>query len=167
VGALIGSALLFSVLGVQCGVPGSPFDGLPIGDGSFDGLPFDDADEIVDIELVNFTAYDVDPRIFIHPDDDVTFEELFRDENMLIVEPPLLPDELAVYTFDCDDVGTVASDFALLLLSPAEAIESDNGPVVFKDFDFWCGDMVSFIFIDDGVDFFTRVEVNGEFLTDY
>jgi len=154
VGVAIGGAVLFSSLGLQCGVPGLPFEGLPFGH------------DTVDIELVNFTDYDVDPRIFIHPDDDVSFDELFREENMLLVEPPLLADELAVFTFDCDDVGTVASDFAWLLLSPTEAVESDNGPVLFKGLDFYCGDTVSFIFIDDGVDFFTRVEVNGQFLTD-
>lgn len=147
-GYVAGCAAIILSLGQTCALPFSPFE-----------------PPLVDIELVNYTAYDVDPYIFIHPDSGVPLDVLFQPENELIVDPLLAPEEVAVYTFDCLDVGTIGSDFALMYLSPFEVIESDNGPYVDKGIDFFCGDIVSFIFIDDGVDFFTEVEVNGELIT--
>jgi len=144
---LLACVVLPGTLGLQCA-----------------GLPF--VQETVDIELINLTDYEVDPFIYIDPDNDVSIDDLFVEDNFFPVEPPLAVDELATFTFDCADVGTVASDFAWMLISDEEAIESDNGPIVTEGLDFTCGDVVSFIFIDDGVDFYTRVEINGVFLTD-
>ncbi len=124
----------------------------------------------VDVELVNLTDYPIDPRLFIDPSDDIQFyEDLVNDFNWVEVDPPLAPDEVAVFTFYCDDAGTIASDYALLLLSADEGYESANGPWVVYGYDYLCNDTISFIFIDEfdiGGDFFTRVEVNGEFVTD-
>ncbi len=146
IGLAIGCVAIISALGVTCPPPFGP--------------------RFVDIELVNFTDFDVDPRIFIHPVSGVPFEELFRPENELIVDPLLLPGEEAIFTFRCQDVGTIGSDFALMFITPILAIESDNGPVVDEGIDFFCGDIVSFVFIDDGIEFYTSVEVNGVIIID-
>ena len=49
----------------------------------------------------------------------------------------------------------------------SEAIESDHAPLLVEEDHFECGDIISFIFIDEvGGDFFTRVEVNDQFVMD-
>ncbi|NLX23346.1 MAG: hypothetical protein GXY55_16975 [Phycisphaerae bacterium] len=124
----------------------------------------------VDIELVNETEYPIEPRLFVDPRADLTvYEDLIQEANWVVVDPPLAPGEVATYTFYCADAGTIASDYAIMLLSDTEGYESDNGPWVWYEHDYLCGDTISFIFIDEydiGGDFFTRVEVNGEFVTD-
>lgn len=119
------------------------------------------------IELANYTDFEVEPRLFIDPVPGLMNEsDLIRDENWVFVDPPLQPGELATYEFLCEDVGTMASDYAEMFISDTEYIPSDNGPWLVEGYDFECGDTIRFSFIDDGTVFFTRVEVNGEFLTD-
>ena len=51
--------------------------------------------------------------------------------------------------------------------SPLGPVPSDNTPLVQDDDTFHCGDTVTLIFVDNGTDvFFTRVEVNGQFVSD-
>jgi hypothetical protein len=45
-------------------------------------------------------------------------------------------------------------------------IESDNAPIIREKDDFDCFDVVSFVFIDTGVEFYTAVEVNGYLFID-
>jgi len=121
----------------------------------------------VDVELVNTTAYPVDPGLCVDPEELLLTGSVFRDENLVLVDPAVQPGEIVTLTFDCAEIGTVGTDFALLLVSPTEAVESDNAPAIRQDSDFVCGDVISFIFIDEvGGEFFTRVEVNGQFVMD-
>lgn len=160
--ARIGFTLLTALVGLGSlgqSCPSFPFPP-PIG-----GDPVLDE---VDVELINLTAFEVDPRLFVDPDDTIVdIDDLIREENFVDIGPPLEPDEVVTVTFDCLDIGSVVSDYALLLISDSEAVESDNGPWLVGGENFLCGDVISFIYIDTPEDgFFTRVEVNGEFLTD-
>ena len=124
------------------------------------------ADTVV-IEMADFTDYQIEPRLFIDPTVGITVpEQLIKDTNWVLVDPPLQPQELATYEFRCEDVGTLASDHAQMFISDTEYVPSDNGPWLVQGQDFQCGDTIRLSFIDDGTVFFTRVEVNGQFLTD-
>lgn len=139
-------------LGSNCSITGIP--GLPV------------VDEIVTIELVNTTNFEVDPLLFVHPDETAPVNVAAQPEWEFVLDPPLAPGEIAEIDFECFDIGTVVSDRALLL-TPGTPVASDNAPVVRWGLDYDCGDFVSFIFVDDPASvFFTRVEVNGVFVTD-
>ena len=99
--------------------------------------------DFVDVELINDSPFDpVDPGLFV---DGALFDDL-----------PLAPGEASFLTFNCFAGTTLQTD--AILLTPVGGIPSDE---------FLCGDTVSFIFVDNGIDpFFTRVEVNGVFVTD-
>jgi len=123
----------------------------------------------VTIELVNTTAYPIEPNLYVDPEDDIWFlTQLITDENFVFFDVPILPGEIVQIAFDCSDIGSVISDHAFMFITENEYIQSDNGPFLVGDEDFGCGDIISFIFIDEGPDgdFFTRVEINGEFLED-
>ena len=123
--------------------------------------------DTVVIEMANYTNYQIEPRLFVDPRVGVMAEgDLIKDSNWVLVDPPLQPQELATYSFRCEDIGTFATDHAEMFISDTEYVPSDNGPWLVLGHDFVCGDTVTLNFIDDGTVFFTRVEVNGQFLTD-
>jgi len=153
-GVLMASTILVGVSGASC-LDFIGFSGLDLGFST------------VDIELVNMTDYPVDPGLYVDPDELFFATSVFTEENYVPVEPPLASGEIVTLTFDCDDIGTAGTDYAWLLVSSLESVESDNAPTVREEDDFECGDVISFIFIDEvGGDFFTRVEVNGRFVED-
>lgn len=156
--ALLGLLMLPALLGLDCsGISILLPDGTRV------------AFDIVEVELVNLTDYDVEPFLYVDPEEDILLPgTLINEDNRIILDPPLAPDEVVSYEIDCDDIGTVASDYALLLINNSEAIESDNGPWLTEDEHFACGDRITFVYaIDPGTGvFFTRVEVNGQFLMD-
>ncbi len=125
---------------------------------TFPGL-FPDPDPIVidfvDVELSNEALDPVAPGLYV---DGALFQEL-EDE-------PLAVGERGVQVrFDCFAGTTLQTD--ALLLTAAGAIASDNAPLLQEGIDFNCGDVISYFFVENGVDpFFTRVERNGVFLTD-
>ena len=124
--------------------------------------------DTVVIEMSNYTDYPIEPRLFIDPTAHITVEGLLiRDDNWVLVDPPLQAGEMAAtYEFRCEDIGTMATDYAQMYISDDEYVESDNGPWLVAGDDFVCGDTIGLMFVDDGTVFFTRVEVNGQFLTD-
>ncbi|HSW44144.1 MAG TPA: hypothetical protein VLM89_01065 [Phycisphaerae bacterium] len=150
------AAVATAAMGADC-LPAIPFPG-----GQSSTHP-----KTVVIEMLNYTDYQIEPRLFVDPAPGImVYDQLIRDENWVLVDPPLQPDEIATYEFACADVGTMAADYAQMYISDNEYIESDNGPWLIRGQDFECGDDISLVFIDDGEVFFTRVEVNGQFLTD-
>ncbi len=155
---LIGGLVLAGVMGGGC-------DGLtPV----FPDVPGILDDDVITIELVNTTPNLVDPFLYVDPNEDVFFNNLIIDGNLVLLDPPeLAPGEVVTLVFDCQDVGSVVSDRAELI-TDLEIIESDNSPLLIEADDFVCGDLISFIYIDDPGEevFFTRVEVNDVFLTD-
>jgi hypothetical protein len=105
----------------------------------------------VDIELINTTVDPVDPGLFV-------------DNSLVVVDPPLAPGETVQLNFDCFAGTTFQTDGTLLTVVP---IASDNVPIAEEGVEFLCGDVVSFLYVDNGVDpFFTRLEVNGNFVSD-
>jgi hypothetical protein len=111
--------------------------------------------DFVEVELINDAFDPVEPNLFV---DGVEF----------IIDPPLLPGEilppedLPPLDFPCG-VGTTIETFATLL-APFGDIFSVNDPFLEEGFEFFCGDLISFVFVDDGVDFFTEVFVNGDLI---
>ncbi|MHC4445615.1 MAG: hypothetical protein ACYTF1_12940 [Planctomycetota bacterium] len=153
---LFGGLVVVGVMGGPCELSFIPNDGIS----NFD---------IVTVELVNNTEFEVEPNLFVDPQSNIiSIEDILIDDNFVDIGIPVQPDEIVQIDFDCPEIGSVVSDFAFLFISDTEQVESDNGPFLIQGEDFLCGDVISFIYIDefpDGV-FFTRVEVNGEFLED-
>jgi len=151
---LLGGLVLMGVMGGPCDITISP-DGI---------ITFDS----VTVELVNNTDYPIEPYLFVDEDENVSVDGLVVDENFVALDPLLQPDEIIELAFDCDEIGSIISDRAWLVVSDTEIYESDNGPLLREEDDFECGDVISFIFIDEGPEgsFFTRVEVNNQFVED-
>lgn len=153
--ACVGAATWAGTLGTACS--GLSID-LPLPGGG--AITFN----TMEIELVNTTAYPVEPRLFVDPDDDAFIVD--EEENRIRIVPPVNPGEVFAMRLPCADTGSIQTDHAVLITA-LDLVESDNDPTVRKYTDFECGDTVSFIFIDEiGGDFFTRVEVNGVFVED-
>lgn len=134
---------------------------------SFD-FPFP-RDEPVVIELINAADHPVDPRLYVSPYEDDDIDGILDPANFIDIGEPIAVGEPPVeITFQsCAEAGAMVTDFAQLLISETQFIESDNAPIIRRGIDFDCGDTVTFIFIDAGEgEFYTRVEVNGVFLTD-
>lgn len=155
--ALTAAAALAGVLGGNC--TGLTVTGIPLpGGGTIDI-------NTVTVELVNMTAYPVEPRLFVDPEDDSW--DVDDGANRVFLDAPIRPGELVRLTFTCARAGAIETDHAVMLIPFHEDEESDNDPIVRRHDDFNCGDVVSFIFIDEpGEDFYTRVEVNGRFVKD-
>jgi hypothetical protein len=138
-----------SVLG--CGVPFPPSGNHP---------------DSIYLILTNTTDFPVDPGIYV--DDDVFaffVNDLIADENY--VDTGVLdPLTQVTYEVDCEVAGTILSDYAILFLDEPPDVVAENAPVVTLGLDYFCGDDVEMIFIDTGVEFYTRVEVNGSFVED-
>ena len=134
----------------------------------------------VKVELVNETAFEVDPFIFFDPlafdRDDLDRDgpndpdnELVNDVNFFNIGPPLLPmeDPPAELTIDCFEIGTITSDFAEAL-DPDDTTEprtaaftSLDHPILIEDEDFTCGDIITFVyFFDNFGEFSTCASVN-------
>jgi len=130
-------------------------------------VPDIDPDPLVTVELVNTTNFFVDPFVFVDPDDNVPFSVLVRAENLVFLDPPELePGELVELDFLCADIGAVTTD--PLLLDGDLAFESINVPLLRFGEDYECGDLISFVYIDDPEtgEFFVQPEVNGRIVPD-
>ncbi|MBU0637900.1 MAG: hypothetical protein KKB50_03475 [Planctomycetes bacterium] len=120
----------------------------------------------ITVELVNDTAFHVDPRIRIDEDDgdfDAFLAGVFGSDPFST--GLLEPGEIIELTFDCDELGLVLSD-------EAEQIErftlfdemigyADQSDVLQRDEDFECGDWIRFRFVGDFGNFGVIVSVNG------
>ena len=152
---LTGGLILIGVMGGPCDITVFP-----------EGIITLDS---VTVELVNTTAYPVEPNLYVDPQENIfTTSNIVTDENFVNFGIPIQPGEIVQLALDCDEIGSIISDHAYLFVSDFELIESDNGPLLIEEDDFECGDIISFIFIDEGIggEFFTRVEVNGRFVED-
>lgn len=116
-------------------------------------------DDFVEVELINDAFDPVDPALFVDGIEEPIFPPLEPGE--IFPDPDLLP-----LDFPCG-VGTTIETFATLLVDPFDPffdVASVNDPFLEEGFEFLCGDLITFIFVDDGFDFFTEVEVNGELI---
>ncbi len=102
----------------------------------------------VDIDLVNEAFDAVDPGLFV--------DGFFFDAGLIA------PGDFVPLVADCG-IGTTLQTDAILVTSLGDVL-SDNFPLVQEGVDFLCGDLVSFVFIEDEFGFHTQVEVNGELI---
>jgi hypothetical protein len=125
-------------------------------------------DDLITVELINTTNFPVEPFLYAEEDNDIELDsDVIRDSNFVDIGEPVFPGEVVQVDFLCEEIGAVVVDFPLLLISPNEAIESINGPLLIQELDYFCGDFVSFFFVDDpSFGFFTEVEVNGVLLVE-
>lgn len=124
--------------------------------------------EPVTVELTNYATYTLDPRLFVSSDQSIGYDgQLITTANRVAVNPPVAARETVTLVFNCADIGTITSDHARLNVTSTTTKASDNGPWLVRDQVFTCGDKITFIYIDDAEDgFYTRVEINGDFLED-
>ncbi len=112
----------------------------------------------VEVELVNDTGYPVDANIRFD-DDEGLFAAWFPAETL---NAGLLESgDLAVFTFDCDELGLILSDEAEQLGPFFITYVADATRTLERDDNFECGDVIRFRFVGDGDDFGVIVSVNG------
>lgn len=112
---------------------------------------------VVRVELVNDTDHAVDPNIR-YDDDNGFLAGLFPAESL---ESGLLQaGDYAVFNFDCDELGSIASHGAeqVTLFGTYEA---DSSKTFERDDDYDCGDLIEFRFVGEGEDFGVVVSING------
>ena len=131
-------------MGSQCVSLGFP---------SLPGVPFDPTfvDPGITVTVINNTDFDIDP--FIDAED---FDFNLFDINFGIV----FPGEIVSADFFCDELLTLSSTEAeqfafgdIWILDPL--------PIFEQDFDYFCGEEVTFEFIGNGPDFDLIVDANG------
>ncbi len=121
--------------------------------------------EVVTVEFVNLTPWEIDPGLYVYEDDDLLLPFLIaEDENY--VDVGTAPPNTTIFTrLTCEEAGTLLS-YEAVAFRPGEDYVSDNDPWVDRDDDFDCFDTISFVFIRDGDGFYIEIDVNGEFVTD-
>ena len=125
---------------------------IPLPNGGMIGI------NVVTIKLTNTTDWPVDPNLDVDRDEDAII--VVQDENY--IRTGLIPPHTTQnVTLDCGRVGTIKSDHAIMQLPGGRDIESDNDPKLTEEDDFYCGEHVEFIFIDDGESFYTDTQVWG------
>jgi hypothetical protein len=161
---MVRAVFAFSAAAVLAGALGGNCTGLTV-----TGIPLPGGGTVdintVTVELFNATAYPVEPRLFVDPEDDSW--DVDDGANRVFLDAPIRTGEVVRLTFACAAAGAIETDHAVMLIPFHRDVESDNDPIVRRHDDFDCGDVVRFIFIDDpGEDFYTRVEVNDRFVED-
>ncbi len=148
-GWLTGAAVLMCLMGQTCGIE------FP------DDFPLWDED--VTVEMVNTTGLEVEPGIYVDSQEGVyAAAELTTEENFLVVEPLIAPGETVTALYTCLDIGTIVSDYAWFFIDYDEYIESEDRPILVRNEDFFCGDVIRFIFDEDSEgNFITEVEILG------
>jgi hypothetical protein len=112
----------------------------------------------IEVEIVNDTGFPVAPNIRF--DDDSGFLARLAPAERLstgLIEPG----EVAVFTFDCDELGLVFSDDAEQLLSYWDVFVADDSGILERDEEYDCGDLIRFRFVGEAEDFGVITSVNG------
>jgi hypothetical protein len=113
----------------------------------------------VQVEVVNDTDFAVDPNI--RYDDDAGFFASLLPADTLdtgLIESG----EIAVYTFDCDELGLVLSDEAEQVVPLFGDYVADETDILERGDDYDCGDSIRFRFVGNAADFGVIVSVNGQ-----
>lgn len=112
----------------------------------------------VRVEVINDTDFDVQPNI-VFDEDDGFFGSFFpsgRLETGLIA-----PGDSFVSDFDCDALGSIASNEAEQVLLFDDDATADSSSTLQREEDYSCGDIITFTFVGNGADFGVNVAVNG------
>lgn len=111
----------------------------------------------VTVEIVNDTAFDVAPNIEFD-DDDGLLAGIFPADDLNT--GLIAPGEIAVFTFECDELGTIRSnDPEQVSLFGDET--GDDSPTLEREEEFDCGDLIRFRYVGEGIDFGVIVSVNN------
>lgn len=130
-----------------------------------DGLSFGGVFETLTVELVNETAYPIDPGLYADDDDHTILEMNIRADKNLVDVGLISAGSVRRVTLNCDEAGTMMT-YRARQVRPGLDVTSENDPIVYADTDFDCHDVIRFIFRDTGFEFYTRVEVNGRVIID-
>jgi len=112
---------------------------------------------LVTVELVNDTDFEVDPHI-VYDDDTNFWAQLAPSEELDLHD--LQPGELVQADFDCDELGLLFSDrpeqFTSLYIYTGV-----SSFMLLRGDDFECGDVIQFQYVGNREDFDVVVSVNG------
>jgi hypothetical protein len=136
---------LFATMGQTCTAVGFPIiPGGPIGGGPF-------VDPGVTVTIINNTNFDIDPMIDY---DDIDGNPFFLDLGIVF------PGEVVSTDFFCDEVIFLTSTNAEQYVF-GDVIVLEALPFFEQDFDFFCGEEVTFEFIGDDLNFDVIVDADG------
>jgi hypothetical protein len=121
---------------------------------TFEDLPFFNNVRVV---LINDTDFDVYPDID-YDDDSSWLADWFPAETLSVGR--LEPGETATYNFDCDELGSLASDESDQEIPLFGTYTADASRTLKRDDDYGCGDTIRFRFVGEGDDFGVVVSVN-------
>lgn len=128
---------------------GDPIGGGPIGGGPIGGGPV--ADSGLTVTVINSTDYDIDPMIEYEDIDGVGY---FLDLGVVY------PGEVVPTDFFCDEVIYLTSTNAEQYVG-GDTYVLDPLPYFEQDYDFYCGEEVTFEFVGDDIDFDVYVDADG------
>ncbi|MFH1749020.1 MAG: hypothetical protein ABIG44_18465 [Planctomycetota bacterium] len=125
--------------------------GCPVNLGELLGL------NVITLEIINDTDYDIDPYIVFDDDSDFLAGWFPSEELSTGV---LAPGEVLTYTFDCDQLGLVQAD------EPEQYVgffvyTADSTSTIAQGDEYECGDLVQFQFLGNADSFGVLVAVNG------
>lgn len=125
-------------------IPGGPIGGGPIGPGPI-------VDPGVTVTVINSTNFEIDPFI--------EYEDI--DGNVFSLDLGIVfPGEIVPTDFFCDEVIFLTSTNAEQYVFN-DVIVLDALPFFEQDFDFFCGEEVTFEFIGDDLNFDVIVDADG------
>lgn len=152
-GALVG----FGTLLLVGGCPGNITIDLP-GDSTIT-IPLSVPGDVVRVEVLNDTDYDVNPRIRF--DDATGFWESLVSATEELATGTLEPGDLITLDMGCDRVGIIYSEDAGQYDGPFTLEQAGRTRTLQREEDFDCGDVIQFQFIGNGSDFGVIVSVNN------
>lgn len=141
---------LFTTMGQTCTAVGFPIlPGGPIGGGPIGGGPF--IDPGITVTVINSTDFEIDPFI--------EYEDI--DGNVFSLDLGIVfPGEIVPTDFFCDEVifltSTNAEQYVFGDVFVLEAL-----PFFEQDFDFFCGEEVTFEFVGNDIGFDVFVDADG------
>lgn len=141
---------LFATMGQTCTTVGFPIiPGGPVGGGPIGGGPF--VDPGVTVTVINNTDFDIDPFI--------EYEDI--DGNVFSLDLGIVfPGEIVPTDFFCDEVIFLTSTNAEQYVFN-DVIVLEELPFFEQDFEFFCGEEVTFEFFGNDLDFDVIVDADG------
>lgn len=130
---------LFALMGGECVSIGFPIPPTPI-------------DDFITVTVINNTDFDIDPMVDA---EDFNFDVYLLDFGILF------PGEIVSIDLFCDEAISLSSTNAEQYVFD-EVWILDPLPIFELDFDYFCGEEVTFEFIGNGPDFDALVDANGE-----
>lgn len=112
----------------------------------------------VQVKVIIDTRFLVGPNIRFN-DDAGIWASLIPAERLST--DLIAPGEVAVFRFDCDELGLISSDGAEQVLLLVDDYVADEAKILEGDDAYDCGDLIRLRFVGDAEDFGVIVSVNG------